>query len=280
MSLDFWSPLFRSQLEFAASAFAVAFATEWFLPATRRRSWGALGFNLVVALIFIYLTTLLAPPLSAALDPLKQRYGHWVPVHFPDGLAGSILQTLSFFFVFDFFFYGWHRAQHRFQWLWAQHRFHHQEQWLNVTTVHRYHFTEELFRAFVIYLPMSIVFDFKPVTVVWFWTMFTLWGYWIHMNVRIHLGPVGRWISGPQFHRLHHTPEFGNRNFAAFFPFWDRVFGTYVHPQRGEYPERLGVENATDGNTLYDATLYPIVEWAKMLGRAFNVVATRAQRPS
>ena len=280
MSLDFWSPLFRSQLGFAASAFAVALASEWFLPATRRRSWGALGFNLVVALIFIYLTTLLAPPLSAALDPLKQRYGHWVPVHFPDGLAGSILQTLSFFFVFDFFFYGWHRAQHRFQWLWAQHRFHHQEQWLNVTTVHRYHFTEELFRAFVIYLPMSIAFDFKPVTVVWFWTMFTLWGYWIHMNVRIHLGPVGQWISGPQFHRLHHTPEFGNRNFAAFFPLWDRVFGTYVHPQRGEYPERLGVENATDGNTLYDATLYPIVEWTKLLGRAFRVGGTRVERPS
>src|SRR5438874_12924971 len=30
------------------------------------------------------------------------------------------------------------------------------------------------------------------------------------MNVRIDLGRVGRWISGPQFHRLHHTPEHGN----------------------------------------------------------------------
>src|SRR4051794_26042779 len=278
MSLDFFSPLFRSQLEFAASAFIVAFAIEWFLPATRR-SWRALGFNLVVALIFVYLTTLLVPAVSTWLEPFKLRYGHWMPVHFPDGLAGSVLQTLSFFFVFDFFFYWWHRAQHRFEWLWVQHRFHHQEQWLNVTTVHRYHFSEELFRAFVIFLPMSILFDFKPVTVVWFWTMFTLWGYWIHMNVRINLGPIGRWISGPQFHRLHHTPEH-NRNFAAFFPLWDRLFGTYAHPQPHQYPEHVGLDDATDGNTLYDAVLYPFVEWAKALGRVFHNVGTSAQRPS
>ena len=277
MTLDWWSPLFVSQLEFASTIFAVAFVIERVHPATRRRSWRALGFNLVTALIFVYLTTLLVPPVSAWLDPLRAHYGRLIPVHFPDGLAGSVLQTLAFFFVFDFFFYWWHRSQHAVGLLWVQHKFHHQEQWINVTTVHRYHFSEELFRAFVIYLPMSILFDFKPVTVVWFWTMFTMWGYWIHMNLRIDLGPLGRWISGPQFHRLHHTPEHGDRNFAAFFPVWDRIFGTYLHPQRGEYPERVGVKDATDGNTLYEATLYPIVEWGKALVRSLDVTRGRAQ---
>ena len=123
---------------------------------------------------------------------------------------------------------------------------------------------------------MSILFDFKPATVWWFWTMFTVWGYWIHMNLRVSLGPVGRWISGPQFHRLHHTPEHGDRNFAAFFPLWDRVFGTYLHPRPGQYPQ-VGVKDATDGNTLYDATLYPIVEWGKAIMRSIGVLSKPAK---
>jgi sterol desaturase/sphingolipid hydroxylase (fatty acid hydroxylase superfamily) len=266
MTLNWWPATLLTQVEYVATVFVVALAIERLRPASRHGSWRALAFNLLTALIFVYLTALLVPPASALLDPARERFGRLIPLHFPDGLAGSILQTLAFFLIFDFFFYWWHRSQHAVSWLWVQHKFHHQEQWLNVTTVHRYHFSEEVFRAFAIYFPMSILFDFKPVTVTWFWSMITLWGYWIHMNLKVELGPASRWISGPQFHRLHHTPEHGDRNFAAFFPLWDRVFGTYRHPERGEFPERLGVRNASAGNTLYEATLYPIVEWAKALG--------------
>ena len=35
--------------------------------------------------------------------------------------------------------------------------------------------------------------------------MFTLWGYWIHMNLKVELGPASRWISGPQFDTWKHT---------------------------------------------------------------------------
>ena len=94
--------------------------------------------------------------------------------------------------------------------------------------------------------------------------------------MRFLCSPVGRWISGPQFHRLHHTPEHGDRNFAAFFPLWDRVFGTYLHPRPGQYPQ-VGVKDATDGNTLYDATLYPIVEWGKAIMRSIGVLSKPAQ---
>jgi sterol desaturase/sphingolipid hydroxylase (fatty acid hydroxylase superfamily) len=266
MTIDWWSPYFLGQLQLAATTMAVGIGLESVLPGTGTRSWKAIGFNLVVAFIFLYLTTLLTPPLSTILDPIRQHWSLHIPVRFPDGIAGSILQTLAFFFLFDFFFYWWHRAQHSVGLLWAQHRFHHQEQWVNVTTVHRYHFSEELFRVFVVYLPLAALFDFKPVTVGWIWTAFTLWGYWIHMNVRVDLGSVGKWISGPQFHRHHHAPEYEHRNYAAFFPVWDRVFGTYHHPVRHVFPERTGVEGAGDGNTLYQAIAYPFVEW----GRAFR----------
>jgi sterol desaturase/sphingolipid hydroxylase (fatty acid hydroxylase superfamily) len=45
-------------------------------------------------------------------------------------------------------------------------------------------------------------------------------------------------LAGPQWHRIHHStqPEHANRNFAAFFPFLDTLFGTYYAPRAGEYP--------------------------------------------
>jgi sterol desaturase/sphingolipid hydroxylase (fatty acid hydroxylase superfamily) len=268
MKLDWMSDVFISQLKIACIAFSIGLALEYALPATKHRSMRALGFNLLTALLFLYLTMLLVPPISSAIEPFRRRVALHIPVQFPDGIVGSAFQTIAFFLTFDFFFYWWHRAQHRLGFLWVQHRFHHQEQYLNVTTVHRYHFSEEIFRAFVIYLPMAVVFDFKPVTVGWAWTMFTLWGYWIHLNVRVDLGELGKWITGPQFHRYHHTAEFGNRNFAAFFSLWDRLFETYRHPDSNVFPQTTGVRNATGGNTLYEAVAYPFMEWGKASVRA------------
>ena len=268
MSIDFLSPAFRAEFQFAAVAFAGGLALERLRPAHLRQSWRALGFNVAIAVLFLYLTMLLVPPLSELVEPFAKRHSLGLPIHYPDGIAGSVLQTVTFFVVFDFFFYWWHRAQHRWRWLWVQHRFHHQDRFLNVTTVHRYHFSEEIFRVFVIGVPMAALFDFKPPQIAWLWTTFLLWGYWIHLNVKVGLGPLGRWISGPQFHRYHHTPEYGNVNFAAFFPFWDRLFGTYHHPEPGVFPQNTGVKNATDGNTVYEAVAYPFVEWARMARHA------------
>lgn len=277
MAIDWWSPFFLGELELAATAIAVGLLIETLLPNPHERSYRALGFNLAVGFIFIYFTTLVMPPLGKLLEPVREHFSLGIPIAFPNGLAGSILQTLAFFLIFDFFFYWWHRAQHTLGFLWLQHRFHHQEEWVNVTTVHRYHISEEPLRLFVIFLPLAVLFKFKPVTVTWFWSMFTLWGYWIHANVRVGLGPVGRWISGPQFHRHHHAPEYEHTNFAAFFPVWDRVFGTYHHPAPGFFPARTGVDGETDGNTLYDAILKPLVEWGRAAARFFRRLVPRRQ---
>ncbi len=269
MTLEtFVNPAMLSEFRFAALAIAAGLALERLRPAQARQSWRSLGFNVVAAITFLYLTLLIVPQISAVVDPFVKRHSLGIPIRFPDGIAGSLAQSVAFFVVFDFFFYWWHRAQHRWGWLWVQHKFHHQDRFVNVTTVHRYHFTEEIFRVFVIFAPMAALFDFKPPTVAWLWTTFLLWGYWIHMNLRVELGPLGRWISGPQFHRYHHTPEYGNVNFAAFFPFWDRLFGTYQHPAPGHFPENTGVVNATDGNTMHEAVTLPLVEWARAISRA------------
>jgi sterol desaturase/sphingolipid hydroxylase (fatty acid hydroxylase superfamily) len=65
------------------------------------------------------------------------------------------------------------------------------------------------------------------------------WTFLIHANLKLSLGPLSWLVDGPQVHRIHHSqlPQHFDRNFAAFFPIWDVLFGTYYHPARGEFPQ-------------------------------------------
>jgi hypothetical protein len=149
-----------------------------------------------VALIFVYLDqTLLAPARSsAALEPLKQRYGHWVPRPFSGwALPDRFCQTLSFFFVFDSFSNNrWHRAQTPVPKAVAQHRFHNQEQMVSTSRPASLPFTEgDCSRDSHLSACRSFS-TFKPGHRSLVWTSVTLWGYWIHMKTfEFHLGSGG-----------------------------------------------------------------------------------------
>ena len=58
----------------------------------------------------------------------------------------------------------------------------------------------------------------------------------IHANVRWELHLLRRVIATPAFHHWHHAnePEAIDKNFAVHTPVWDRLFGTYYLPDRGE----------------------------------------------
>ena len=55
---------------------------------------------------------------------------------------------------------------------------------------------------------------------------------WIHTNLWVNLGPVGRMIITPNYHRIHHgAMGLSAKNLGFLFPIWDKMFGTYVDPQ-------------------------------------------------
>ncbi len=59
----------------------------------------------------------------------------------------------------------------------------------------------------------------------------TMWGFFIHANVRWRLGPLEWLISTPAFHHWHHTlAEPRDRNYASMLPWMDWIFGTYYLP--------------------------------------------------
>ena len=69
-------------------------------------------------------------------------------------------------------------------------------------------------------------------------------------------------ITGPQYHRIHHSfqLEHLDKNFAAFFPIWDILFGTYYHPGKDEFPS-TGLLSGETYSNLWLASTLPFREW-------------------
>ena len=84
--------------------------------------------------------------------------------------------------------------------------------------------------------------------------------------MRVPFGPLTPVIAGPQLHRLHHSrrPEHTDVNFAAFFPIWDVLFGTYVRPGSDDWPE-TGTHDGEDLNHYGRAFFSPMRDWWRML---------------
>ncbi|MCB1561677.1 MAG: sterol desaturase family protein [Xanthomonadales bacterium] len=256
------------QFQLICVIFCAGLAVESLLPAEGGQPLKHVGFNILYTVIFLLLTNLLAPSLMALIRPWIEQWGVAIPVEFPDGFAGQLGQVLVFLLIMDFFYYWFHRAQHLVPALWAQHKLHHSETSLNITTSSRHHWLEEPFRVFAMWLPIGLLFQQRPMTIAWLWSFFLLWGYVIHLNVRLPLGPLTPVLCGPQLHRIHHSrlPEHADRNFAAFFPIFDLLFGTYCRPDRNTYPA-TGLHDGEDLNGVFRSSLSPFRDWLAMLGR-------------
>lgn len=269
-----------AHLKVVAVILVVGLAIEAIRPAQRGQPYAHLGFNIAYIAFIILINVLLIPPLMAFMQPIVQANGLHIPIAFPDDLGWQVVQALAFFAVYDFFYYWFHRAQHVIGAAWPLHKLHHSERSLNITTTLRHHWLEDPLRVWLILLPMGLLFDQKPVTVTWIATAMMLAGYFVHANVRLPLGPLTPVFAGPQWHRLHHSiePQHVDRNFAAFFPIYDILFGTYVKPGPGEYPA-TGLHSGEDLNGPLRATLSPFQDWIAMLrARRQPAVAQREQR--
>jgi sterol desaturase/sphingolipid hydroxylase (fatty acid hydroxylase superfamily) len=159
-----------------------------------------------------------------------------------------------------------HRAQHFSRWLWAEHELHHSDEHVDVTTGTRHHYFELVLMPLFIYAPLAIVFDISG-RIALSWMMVTqLFIYFIHMDARIGFGPFNRILANPQIHRIHHSrlPEHIDKNFAAYFPLWDVIFGTYYHPRKSEYPPS-GLASGRQVNSQIEAAIMPVQTWIRML---------------
>lgn len=137
----------------------------------------------------------------------------------------------------DFMVYVSHRMLHGVGLLWQFHAMHHSQTNLNPLTTDRTHLVEDLFEDAVQFLPLAVLGVGFP-TWVGVRAFNWMWSHVVHSNLRWNLGPLGRVLVSPQYHRIHHStdPQHHDRNFAGRFVVWDLLFGTW-HPDRECYPE-------------------------------------------
>ncbi len=200
---------------------------------SRRADWRRDALALVVLVVGLNVSGLLlnalfkATGLNAALAEAPWHgWPRWVQV----GLA-ILLIDLSLYWL--------HRAMHTSA-LWATHKWHH-------SVEHMYWFSgmrTSLGHALIFAVPQVLfgfyVFHFAAYELGIVAILGVFIQYFVHSNLTVRLGLLEYVIVTPQSHRRHHARLDGVRhgNYATFFSFWDRLFGTYVDWRElpAEYP--------------------------------------------
>jgi sterol desaturase/sphingolipid hydroxylase (fatty acid hydroxylase superfamily) len=153
------------------------------------------------------------------------------------GIPFALSVALLYSILGDFFYYWFHRWEHFSRWLWPMHELHHEDEHMNVTTAYRFHWMDSMAEYTLQVLP-AIFLPRPLVTIPLLSLLANVRVSFEHLAIPLDLGPFNRLIACPASHRIHHSklPEHFNKNFAAVWPFWDVIFGTYHAPKHGEYP--------------------------------------------
>jgi len=135
--------------------------------------------------------------------------------------------------------YGFHRLHHHLPLLWRVHAVHHSDLDYDFTTAFRFHPIEAL------------------IGVAWTFALIALLGPSVqHANAKMPPAIdrlLRQVLITPDMHRVHHSArrEETDSNFGTVFPFWDRLFGTYLHgPASGHKGMRIGLDEYRDESCL------------------------------
>jgi sterol desaturase/sphingolipid hydroxylase (fatty acid hydroxylase superfamily) len=193
-------------------------------------------------------------------------------------LVRTVLGTLGFAFVWDLSQYWFHRAEHASPVLWQLHVFHHSDPDVNSTTAQRVHLAGIVVQLFVLSLPLQILFGPNPLSVLAGYLLFFAVGFYNHVRLDIDLGPLTRVISGPRWHRVHHSIDEAHMdcNFAAFFPVIDMAFGTYRAPEPGGLLA-TGERVSADVPWWRMATIEPFTGWSARLAPRYRRTSGRSR---
>lgn len=145
-------------------------------------------------------------------------------------------------------FYWGHRWSHEIPLLWRFHAVHHSAEEVDFLSNTRAHPVDMAFTRLCGFVPLYVVglaggvghsTGLVPLLVVF---IGTLWGFFVHANLRWRFGWLETVIATPAFHRWHHTnDEHRDHNYASVLPFLDRVFGTYYVPK--SWPPCYGIDD-------------------------------------
>jgi sterol desaturase/sphingolipid hydroxylase (fatty acid hydroxylase superfamily) len=192
----------------------------------------------------------------------------------PAGLTLAVAQwplwqrIMAALVVGEIGYYWGHRWTHEVPLLWQFHALHHSAGQMDWLVNSRVHPVDMVFTrlcgmaplyAVGLATPLAGTSNMVPALVL---AIGSLWGFFVHANLRWRFGPLEWLLATPAFHHWHHTndgPNVVNKNYAAMFPWVDRMFGTLLLPRHGR-PERYGINGELEPD-LAGQLLRPLVVW-------------------
>jgi len=143
--------------------------------------------------------------------------------------------------IAEFGFYWAHRLAHEVSWLWPFHAVHHSVTRLWVVNTGRFHFVDT---ALSVALSQPLLYlAGAPVEVfMWVGAITAFSGLLTHTNVTMRAGWLNHIFNTPELHRWHHSKVVaeGNSNYGEVLMVYDRLFGTWLLPDRRP-PADIGI---------------------------------------
>lgn len=158
----------------------------------------------------------------------------------PSWTGGSLLNLAQWPFwigaalyvlISDFLEFAYHIAQHRVPWLWNMHALHHSDPDMSAQTTDRHFWGDHVIKGLTIW-PLCALITGPSAGLIVVHQLLSFYNYLIHARLRIDFGRWSWLLNCPAYHRQHHSRliDHHNTNFAALFPIWDVVLGTYRRP--------------------------------------------------
>lgn len=237
----------------ALGIFGVGLAVEHVAPAQRQQvSTSRLNIGYAIFVVFVQSVITAIPVLG-----IKSLGGGLIAL--PSQGWAVFLSIMVYVVAIDFAHFLYHRAQHAWPILWAMHSLHHTDRTVNVTTTLRHHWSDILIELMAIYPFVAFIFG-VPSQALIANALISYYNYFVHCNVRISFGRLAIVLNCPQYHRLHHSDAAGHRdkNFAALFPVFDVIFGSFQRPATDEYPA-TGIKEQPGPSRIFDAMMWPFL---------------------
>jgi sterol desaturase/sphingolipid hydroxylase (fatty acid hydroxylase superfamily) len=214
-----------------------------------------------------YFISGLVPGLLIAFPMSLIAYGTHAIV--PDRMQAMVAawplwqRALAGLVVGEIGFYWGHRWSHTIPLLWRFHSIHHSAEHVYFLTSSRAHPIDNVFTRLCGLIPVYILGIATPLTPdggavsALLVLLLTIWGFFIHSNLRWRLGALEWLIATPAFHHWHHTlGEQRDKNYAPMLPLMDWIFGT-LHLPKKQWPSAYGIDVKLPGS-LGGQMLYPL----------------------
>ena len=152
----------------------------------------------------------------------------------------------------DAWMYAWHRANHRFSFLWRFHKVHHSDPEMDASTAVRFH-TGEILISAVLRLGMITILGLSLWQVLLYDLLIIPVILFHHSNLRFpeKFDKLFRALfASPAMHRIHHSPERRetDSNYGTVFSFWDRI-GKSFRLREGETEVKYGLREFSEIET-------------------------------